>query len=144
MLIASCKPLPRGLCKGPGECVYIGVWLRWEDEYLFLRYSIHAYKVLYTYSLIQFKMHFSIPTLMTFGLAAISNTLAAPTDFFDVEITFIGGPASYNLTIPADGQVHPTSMSFHLLFLELPALPIFSSLKPHLYLPQPFILHTSI
>ncbi|KAA8573484.1 hypothetical protein EYC84_005069 [Monilinia fructicola] len=34
---------------------------------------------------------------------------AAPTDFFDVDITFIGGPASYNLTVPADGQTHPTN-----------------------------------
>ncbi|KAJ8071202.1 hypothetical protein OCU04_001539 [Sclerotinia nivalis] len=52
-------------------------------------------------------MQFS--TLLTLGLAAISGVAAAPTDFFDVDITFIGGPASYNLTIPADGQTHPTN-----------------------------------
>ncbi|ESZ92777.1 hypothetical protein SBOR_6834 [Sclerotinia borealis F-4128] len=51
-------------------------------------------------------MLFSLPTLMTLGLATISGVTAIPTDFFNVDITFIGGPASYNLTIPADGQTH--------------------------------------
>ncbi|KAG4035778.1 hypothetical protein MFRU_001g05460 [Monilinia fructicola] len=54
-------------------------------------------------------MHFSLPNLMTLGLAVIGGVAAAPTDFFDVDITFIGGPASYNLTVPADGQTHPTN-----------------------------------
>ncbi|KAM3069000.1 hypothetical protein ACMFMG_004175 [Clarireedia jacksonii] len=50
-------------------------------------------------------MRFSIPAL---ALATLTGALAAPTDFFGVDITFAGGPASYELTIPADGQVHPT------------------------------------
>lgn len=52
-------------------------------------------------------MQFS--TLLNLGLAAISGVVAAPTSYFDVDITFIGGPASYSLTVPADGQFHATS-----------------------------------
>ncbi|KAF7885135.1 hypothetical protein EAF00_010953 [Botryotinia globosa] len=52
-------------------------------------------------------MQFS--TLLTLGLAAISGVVAAPANYFDVDITFIGGPASYSLTIPADGQFHATN-----------------------------------
>lgn len=67
-------------------------------------------------------MQFS--TLMTLGLAAISAVAAAPANAFNVEITFIGGPASYTLNIPADGNNHTTSSS-------LPFLPHF----PHLIAP---------
>lgn len=69
-------------------------------------------------------MQFS--TLLTLGLAAISGVAAAPTSYFDVEITFIGGPASYSLTVPADGQFHATStfpFSHSLNFLSSPDPP---------------------
>ncbi|TGO22199.1 hypothetical protein BPAE_0178g00170 [Botrytis paeoniae] len=52
-------------------------------------------------------MQFS--TLLTLGLAAISGVAAAPASYFDVDITLIGGPASYSLTVPADGQFHATN-----------------------------------
>ncbi|CAD6443458.1 3de85bb1-28ca-40a6-a6d2-c913737ebea1 [Sclerotinia trifoliorum] len=52
-------------------------------------------------------MQFS--TLLTLGLAAISGVAAAPTDSFNIDITFIGGPASYNLTVPATGYTQLTS-----------------------------------
>jgi hypothetical protein len=57
-------------------------------------------------------MRFSIPAL---ALATLSGVLAAPTDFFGVDITFLAGPASYSLTVPADGQIHPTGMLLFVL-----------------------------
>ncbi|QSZ34164.1 hypothetical protein DSL72_005752 [Monilinia vaccinii-corymbosi] len=71
-------------------------------------------------------MQFSLPTLITLGLAAISGVAAAPTDFFDVDITFIGGPASYSLTIPADGQTHPTNNALSISLIRSSNFDVYS------------------
>lgn len=55
------------------------------------------------------------------GLSLASVTLAVPAhlesrdDVQTVHLTFHGGPASYELAIPANGEVFQTSMLFHSL-----------------------------
>ena len=59
-------------------------------------------------------MQFSINSLLSLTLAA--SAVASPFDLEsrqDVQVahlTFHGGPASYDLAVPADGSVVPTSM----------------------------------
>lgn len=58
-------------------------------------------------------MQFS--TLLNLGLAAISGVAAAPTDPPKVEITFIGGPASYNVTYHGGTQLTENDLSVSLI-----------------------------
>jgi len=53
----------------------------------------------------------SIATFVSF-VAALPPTspLLKARDAQIVHLVFHGGPASYNMTIPADGQVYPTGM----------------------------------
>jgi hypothetical protein len=49
---------------------------------------------------------------LLFAAGMIASVLGHPSnkrDFQTVHLTFSGGPASYTMTIPADGNTYPTS-----------------------------------
>lgn len=52
-------------------------------------------------------------SLLLASISFILPSLSHPLEDRDapqtVHLTFYGGPASYEMTIPADGQVYPTS-----------------------------------
>ncbi|KAI0133886.1 hypothetical protein BJ170DRAFT_678812 [Xylariales sp. AK1849] len=58
------------------------------------------------------------------GFSFLAGSFAQPLEprdgFQAVHLTFHGGPASYELTIPADGQVYPTSNSIAVDIIDAP------------------------
>lgn len=57
------------------------------------------------------KLYASILAASLFARALAAPTVDARDDVQTVHLTFHGGPASYNLSIPANGEVFETSMS---------------------------------
>jgi hypothetical protein len=59
-------------------------------------------------------------TSIAAGLGLVVAAVAAPVEERDVQtvhLTFHGGPASYDIALPADGNIYPTSMFCHGIFL---------------------------
>lgn len=50
-------------------------------------------------------------TALALVLPALGHPLEERDDVQTVHLTFHGGPASYDLAIPADGNTYPTSKS---------------------------------
>ncbi|KAI0595165.1 hypothetical protein F4775DRAFT_595519 [Biscogniauxia sp. FL1348] len=66
-------------------------------------------------------MKFSQPLILALGL--FSESLAHPLDERDVQVahfTFHGGPASYELAVPADGSVVPTNNGISVNIIDAP------------------------
>jgi hypothetical protein len=73
----------------------------------------------------QITMHF---TSFIAAVGLVATSLAHPTNTIDrrdegdrvtvANLTFHGGPASYSMSVPADGQIYPTSKSSLRLFLD--------------------------
>jgi hypothetical protein len=59
---------------------------------------------------------------LTFLLAAPVTDTDPPFAYEQLTFIFAGGPASYTLTFPADGNMHPTSTSPLHFPLPLPCL----------------------
>ncbi|KAI1843786.1 hypothetical protein JX266_010045 [Neoarthrinium moseri] len=67
-------------------------------------------------------MKFTLFAALSLGVTANSN--ATPLDARDgvqtVHLTFHGGPASYSLTIPADGKIHQTNNGISVNIIDAP------------------------
>ncbi|KAI1342946.1 hypothetical protein F5Y15DRAFT_272353 [Xylariaceae sp. FL0016] len=64
-------------------------------------------------------MHFSSSILL--GLGLVASSLAHPLEDRDVQtahLVFHGGPASYSLSVPADGTVVPTNNDISVSIID--------------------------
>ncbi|KAK3936685.1 hypothetical protein QBC46DRAFT_295732 [Diplogelasinospora grovesii] len=86
---------------------------------------------------------------LTSILAIAGLAAAAPTssqleerDVQTVHLIFHGGPASYNLTLPADGKVYPTNNNIAVSIIDAPDYNAFQQCT--FYTPGPHTLASSI
>ncbi|KAJ9134348.1 hypothetical protein NKR23_g10242 [Pleurostoma richardsiae] len=75
-------------------------------------------------------MKFTIPLIIAAAAEASARaTLEQRDGFQQVHLIFHGGPASYELTIPADGQSHPTYNDLSVNIIDTPDFNAYSQCK---------------